>query len=423
MSRSSVTVLAFVLAVFAHAVAAADEEFIVVHTGEANGFLEPCGCDADLLGGIARRDTALAALRRLNPNVLLLSNGDISAAYGEQDEIKLGYILRAMTMMGYDLVHLGDRDLAWDGDRFMSAIRQAGLSMFGGTDKLAFDRRSVGSIPVLIAGWRPSVQGEDLLARKPGSPLERLHEEAARSSVGTFRILMFQGAMDDAIRIAETGPPFHLIVSGHAQEDAAPPRTVGKVLVVNYGSKGKYLGAVKVRRKTDTDFDLKPWLVKLDKKVASASRMMALLAEYDAVLKDQDLVLKFSNRLPLSPGQRYQGSAKCAQCHAEAFDAWTRSSHHHAYETLAAADKTHDPECIACHTVGYGQVSGFSVSGKRPDLRGVGCENCHGPGYPHRKQPEKYPMKARANVCLESCHVPDHSPKFDFEVYWKRIQH
>lgn len=36
--------------------------------------------------------------------------------------------------------------------------------------------------------------------------------------------------------------------------------------------------------------------------------------------------------------------------------------------------------CLQCHTVGYGTPSGFKSVEETPDLIGVGCETCHGPG-------------------------------------------
>ena len=96
----------------------------------------------------------------------------------------------------------------------------------------------------------------------------------------------------------------------------------------------------------------------------------------------------------------FVGNKACMSCHkAEALD-WQRSRHAKAFELLAAGRKPAekrrgnlDPEknfqkdekCIKCHTTGYKQEGGFRDIESTPDLAGVGCEMCHGPGKEYRE--------------------------------------
>ena len=67
--------------------------------------------------------------------------------------------------------------------------------------------------------------------------------------------------------------------------------------------------------------------------------------------------------------------------------AGTPPPHAHAYKTLVDAKKPgnrqYDPECIVCHTVGFGHETGFRTAEKTPKLKDLGCEACHGPSTPH----------------------------------------
>ncbi len=88
------------------------------------------------------------------------------------------------------------------------------------------------------------------------------------------------------------------------------------------------------------------------------------------------------------PGQtvfRYLGVKWCRSCHSRrspnpklrVFHSWEDSAHARAWESLPEAQRD-NPECLPCHTTGYGMP-------RRPDvpdaeLRGVQCEACHGPG-------------------------------------------
>ena len=67
-------------------------------------------------------------------------------------------------------------------------------------------------------------------------------------------------------------------------------------------------------------------------------------------------------------------------------------------------------------------------------LKGVQCENCHGPGSKHIELVESGQLDeakplmrvtletARKDLCF-NCHDPENSPHFDFDKYWPKIEH
>ncbi|WP_158542279.1 multiheme c-type cytochrome [Lujinxingia litoralis] len=142
---------------------------------------------------------------------------------------------------------------------------------------------------------------------------------------------------------------------------------------------------------------------------------------------------------PVEEGQAfYIGTAQCATCHVEAHAFWEGTAHAGAVATLEERDKAFDQSCIGCHVVGWEQPGG-SVLGKityeaelagqtyTKDLNNVGCESCHGPGSNHRMQPldasgtpQHILRKPTAEACA-TCHVDEHSPRFDFDVYVRQI--
>lgn len=91
----------------------------------------------------------------------------------------------------------------------------------------------------------------------------------------------------------------------------------------------------------------------------------------------------------------YLGSKNCKKCHIKEWKSWSETKMANAYETLKPGvaverkselgldpemDYTTDPECVRCHVTGYGKEGGFTSLEETPDLVGVGCEMCHGPG-------------------------------------------
>lgn len=91
----------------------------------------------------------------------------------------------------------------------------------------------------------------------------------------------------------------------------------------------------------------------------------------------------------------YIGSRKCRSCHLQEYRSWQGTQHADVFDLLEAGaraeqkqaagldpnnDYTTDTECLECHTVGFGEPSGFVDLRKTKDWAGVGCESCHGPG-------------------------------------------
>jgi hypothetical protein len=94
-------------------------------------------------------------------------------------------------------------------------------------------------------------------------------------------------------------------------------------------------------------------------------------------------------------GYSYAGTKKCRPCHLKEYTSWSETKMAKAFELLkpgagASAktkakldpnkDYTGDATCLACHTTGYGKPGGFVDMATTPDMAGVGCEVCHGPG-------------------------------------------
>ena len=136
-------------------------------------------------------------------------------------------------------------------------------------------------------------------------------------------------------------------------------------------------------------------------------------------------------RRPTPNGHDYVGSKRCMPCHIVAYQSWEKSAHSHAWATLEKAEAgdrygwpvTRYPDCVSCHTVGYRQRSGFVSPERTPDLRSVGCEECHGPGGQHVLAPQRTRLGEVPLTKCNQCHDYEQSPDFDYEERWKKIEH
>ena len=114
----------------------------------------------------------------------------------------------------------------------------------------------------------------------------------------------------------------------------------------------------------------------------------------------------------------FRGWKACAECHAELTDGWLHTKHAGAYEVLKKSDQHHLPVCIRCHVVGYDVFGGFIDEELTPELAGVQCEACHGPGRLHAKDPDTPGAIQSApgeGVC-RNCHTKEQDSGFDFSI-------
>lgn len=143
-----------------------------------------------------------------------------------------------------------------------------------------------------------------------------------------------------------------------------------------------------------------------------------------------------------TPSPSYVGTDVCKRCHLVQYLSWLNTDMARAFDILKpnmraeakrkagfdpAKDYTREGKCLRCHTTGYGRPGGFKSLQETPDMIGVQCETCHGPGSLFVKvMKQKFsfahaevdnlghiaPTRQGANnVCLKGCHNPE-SPTY-----------
>jgi peroxiredoxin len=116
----------------------------------------------------------------------------------------------------------------------------------------------------------------------------------------------------------------------------------------------------------------------------------------------------------------YSGDANCRACHVSQHDTWSLTNHAYALETLAEHGAERNPECLVCHTVGFGEPGGYSVEKPLDYLAGVQCENCHGRGGSH--QSPEFAKQGYEAIC-NTCHNPTHSLNFEYDERLPLVSH
>ncbi len=124
-----------------------------------------------------------------------------------------------------------------------------------------------------------------------------------------------------------------------------------------------------------------------------------------------------------SPTPLYAGAYVCGACHDEVHGEWMNTRHAGAFQTLKQIGMEKNAGCIGCHTVGYGLPTGFKDHATTPELEGVQCENCHGPGGQHISNIEDASLRPAKTIAAEvcgGCHTDAHHPTYD---EWQEALH
>lgn len=117
----------------------------------------------------------------------------------------------------------------------------------------------------------------------------------------------------------------------------------------------------------------------------------------------------------LNQANSYVGSGGCAGCHGDKFNQYVGTGHATAYSAIANLPPAVRVNCLVCHTVGYGQPTGFTDLTNTAHLSNVGCESCHGPSGWHKYSDHDLIRPAVSidpKIC-GSCHQDAHHPTYE----------
>jgi predicted CXXCH cytochrome family protein len=118
----------------------------------------------------------------------------------------------------------------------------------------------------------------------------------------------------------------------------------------------------------------------------------------------------------------YVGSKKCAMCHAAINKTWQTTRHAKAIESLKKTNQENLPDCVKCHVTGYEKDGGFIDNELTPEMAGIQCEVCHGPGGNHLKTPTKAKIIKEAGETLcRQCHTQGQDPGFKYAEKVKQV--
>jgi hypothetical protein len=372
-----------------HEILGQEHTLNVIYTGAIKGELEPCGCSPKTdYGGLARLSGFLAAHEKSLSPYILIDAGNFSAKDTPQGRLKVDAMLKSFGIMKYDAVAFMSSEQAFPDDVLDPLIRKYVIP--------ALSYHSNSTVSVSRDAFNVNIS-----------------TDPTNCPQGKLNILLTDHP------VAKTGSTqgCDVIISSGGETLEEPVNGDGSMTVSGY-PKGKKLGILTLQ--IDDEGRVRSYqhsFRDLGNDIEEDSRVRNILDDYDEQVAR---LLAESERPPAS--DTYLGAAKCAECHKPFEESWKKTRHAHAFESLENVGKSNDPECIICHSVGYGEEGGFYSIDTTPDLANVQCEECHGLDREHIDDYSKPMKKVTKEVCLK-CHTRENSPDFDYPVYLKKITH
>lgn len=374
-------------------------------------------------------------------NVVVLDVGDALGLPGLIGQLKAEIAIEAMELMFYDMFNIGEQDLNFGADFLldytedfhvpsMSAnvvYEDLGETVTESSRIVAFDNVTVGFIGVVSKEYDGTILDSNVLNARRVAVLDET--SALQGEIDKIKgevdivVAVAHVGLDDCKALAEETEGADVIICGHGDDRTDEPLLVNGTYIMKSGPNGEYVGRLVLKLDKDKRIrNAEGSVVFLDAEVPEDEELLSLMNEYRDRLEDhKDELLDIEQRDP-DTGGRYVGWSACQYCHDSERQEWSGTDHAEAFASLEARGQDYNPECIPCHTTGFGYTGGFIMPDLTEEMEGVQCEMCHGAGGEH-SETQGVPYGQTSESTCTACHTPERSPQFDYATYYASIRH
>jgi hypothetical protein len=416
---------------------------VLLFSADNQGVLAACGCPSNPSGGLAKRETLVDAFRRTRPAVLLVDAGDMMP--GKPHPVKEKYVAMAAARGKYDAIALGDQEFVLGVKRLQelkneyklpficSNVRDAaGQTVFPASVIWTMPKSGRWGRPVKVGIFAvvadraygfPAQEWRTGLKVDPPADAARQQVEQLTQAGCDLIVALSHQELEDSRAMAAAVPGIDVIVCGHDERVLPKGERIGKTLLVSTGESGRIMGALALAPPQEPKGrpQVNLTMTELSAQVPDAQPVMDLYWQY--VKESKDKPPPDWNLTPIPPV--YDTAEACEKCHKPQYDAWAKTRHARAFESIRKTGRQDDPECILCHTMGYGRKGGFTSMKDTPAFGRVTCQACHIVAADHGEKKVKAPdprIYIHSRLCM-SCHGPVQSPDFDYFTAKPKIVH
>lgn len=441
-------------------------EAVITLVGEVRGEIEPCGCPTLPYGGFTRRAQFLETLPKELPH-FQLDAGELllkgfSGIDRDSSESRAKLMLELSHDVGVDVLAVGPTDISTLGIEPLQSYTQFPIISASYQDQhgeLLFPPIAV----IEKQGFRLGVIGLGTYISDPTYrdsiryvPPQKAIQDSIALLPDDLDLIVTLGSIDDeeAYLLAQEdlGVAAMFTTRGASLEEAKNDAR-SRTLIVETPERGRYVQTIYLQLNTLPQAKLhisaleQPWRDQImgQKNPSSKEKIIEegrginlayielnpLNESYDTPeqTKTDQILDQFKEKRIQEAAQKatqpitekevgYASSGSCSTCHSKEFAKWVYTDHANAWQSLVIRNSQDNPECIACHTTGFGEVGGLGElnDSNLRRFKSVQCESCHGPLKGHPDAPHVQSEPITPKTCL-SCHDEANSPEFDFGSY------
>ncbi len=280
------------------------KKLTIVFTGDSRGELENCHCPKDDFGGLERRANCINDVRKDTDEILLLDVGDVLPLFNPEFTRKTitynAFIsLKAMDMMGYDAMNVGESDLIL-GEKFLQE-KSRNLKFPLISSNIAYkSKNELFFKPYIIKtmknGLRVGIIGvtnERYIINSKNLDVTSNREMVTRS------VQAIRSHVDLVIVLGHIGVPYSMdlanavsgidvILSGHWDTETQEPAKVGNTIIMPSGYHARKVGRLDLEIESEGGVSSYEWQsVSLDEKYEGDSFIKKLVLKMPSAKKQE----------------------------------------------------------------------------------------------------------------------------------------
>jgi hypothetical protein len=269
------------------------EKITILYTGQTHAALYRCPCPKEMDGGVARRMTKVKELRKKNPDTILLDAGGFFAG-GMLDEHGLGLELdkarneinlKALEIMGYDALGIGDDEFNFGKDYLKERIRASKVPFVSANLKIEGVRpyiiKQTSSSRIAVIGLtnpEAAIKSAEVEVKDAKASLLDALGQAKKDKADINVVLSYLGEEKDR-ELAQEVKGVDIIICGRPEDSVDAYTQIDSTYIVRPVWQGRRLSRLDVELENRKVKNLKLSQIRLSEEIVDAPEITRILPQ------------------------------------------------------------------------------------------------------------------------------------------------